>query len=243
MGGPGHRQRFNQPANTATIVCTHVLRGGEAILRVVRDEDGDWQFVCARDHADESDALVVNLGRVVDLDPTVVEVARMPRDRHASREAVGKPWTVVDASEQKVRDDVRQHGWHVVIIPDDDEGPGFAYSIGMEKTLGHPEIILFGLPGELMHWMINQIGGRVRDGERLEPGTRIDGLLEGAACVLQPVAPVHFRDHFGYALWFYLGPSFRALQCFWPARATGLFPWDDGAPDDLRERQPDLRLA
>lgn len=33
-----------------------------------------------------------------------------------------------DDDEQRVIDDVRQYGWHVVVINADDEGPGFAYS-------------------------------------------------------------------------------------------------------------------
>lgn len=36
-----------------------------------------------------------------------------------------------DADEQRVIDDVRKFGWHVIGIEEDAEGPGYAFSVGM----------------------------------------------------------------------------------------------------------------
>lgn len=40
-----------------------------------------------------------------------------------------------DADEQRVIDDMERYGWLVVRIEADEEGPGFAYSVGMFHTI------------------------------------------------------------------------------------------------------------
>ena len=39
-----------------------------------------------------------------------------------------------DDDERRVIEDVQQYGWHIVGVEDDQEGPGFAYSIGLYHT-------------------------------------------------------------------------------------------------------------
>jgi Domain of unknown function (DUF4262) len=41
---------------------------------------------------------------------------------------------------EKVVADLETFGWHVVCVKEDSVGPAFAYSIGLQKTFGHPEI-------------------------------------------------------------------------------------------------------
>lgn len=64
----------------------------------------------------------------------------------------------VDHHGRKVRADIAEFGWHVVLVLEDEEGPPFAYSIGLQHSFGHPEIIMFGLRHESMHGIINWIG-------------------------------------------------------------------------------------
>lgn len=53
--------------------------------------------------------------------------------------------TPADDNDQKLLDDVQGHGWHVIGVEADNEGPAFAYSIGLYQTFGHPEVVVFGL--------------------------------------------------------------------------------------------------
>lgn len=230
---------FSEASRAAVFACARVAHEQHPILCVVHDGEGDWQFLCDGSHEDE-EPVVLCLGDVIVMDPTVCEVRDLRCGHSATRTERGGAWTIVDDLEADVRDNIDTHGWHVMIVRADGDGPDFAYSIGMEKTLGHPEIIVFGLREELMHAMINSIGHRVRAGESLVPGQPIADVLDGVDCILAPVHPTRLRDHFGYALWFYEGPRFRALQCFWPGKLNGRFPWDDDA-DDIAQMQPDLR--
>lgn len=144
-----------------------------------------------------------------------------------------------DADEQRVIDDVRQYGWHTIGIEDDPEGPGFAYSVGMFHTLGHPEIIIFGLPVDSMMSIVNYIGEEVRQGASFQDGQESDQILEGYRCVFRAVPEELYPEYFGYAMWFYRPASFPVLQCVWPDR-DGRFPWHHDFDSQLYARQPVL---
>lgn len=128
-------------------------------------------------------------------------------------------------------------GWAVLCIPDDDEGPGFAYSLGLFETHGHPEVILVGLKTETMYGLVNHIGRRVKDGDRFEPGMPCEGVVDRFPVWFLPVARENYREYLGYAGWYYRGPDFPALQCVWPDK-TGRFPWDAGVHPGMATRQP-----
>lgn len=51
----------------ACLTCAHVLNGSPVHL-VVRDADGEWQFLCSQTH-DATDARVIGLGEAVAIEP------------------------------------------------------------------------------------------------------------------------------------------------------------------------------
>jgi hypothetical protein len=149
----------------------------------------------------------------------------------------GSPPEPADEHDRKLLTDVKQYGWHVIGIEEDEEGPSFAYSIGLQHSLHDPEIIVFGLPVQLMHQIINGIGEKVRSGERFEHLDEWDDILDGYNVAFRNVERKHFRDYFGYARWFYRGDDFSALQCVWPD-SQHRYPWHPEAPAALIQRQP-----
>jgi hypothetical protein len=83
---------FDQPPDCAVITLRSIVFGGGPILHVTHDEDDHgWQFLGAGD-ADEKDAAVVGLKEIVQLDPSVLEVADMPPGWHAWRASKSSPW-------------------------------------------------------------------------------------------------------------------------------------------------------
>lgn len=85
------RWPFADPPNVATITVRQVLEGSP-ILYVSHDaDDGSWQFLTG-DEPQEKDGRVVALGTVVDLDPTVTELADLPLGSYAWRDTLGAPW-------------------------------------------------------------------------------------------------------------------------------------------------------
>jgi hypothetical protein len=145
--------------------------------------------------------------------------------------------TPEDDIERRVVDDVRAYGFHVIKVMEDEEGPGFAYSVGLFHTLEHPEILIVGLDLDVMHGMISGIHDQIREGRRFEARMQSAGILEGYECAFRVVAAKYYRELFGCAKWFYRGTDFPALQCVWPDMA-GNFPWMKDFNPQLRERQP-----
>lgn len=79
---------------------------------------------------------------------------------------------------------VRRHGWFVQYVggsvcsrpgcdcPQDD-GPAFAYTIGM-FGLGHPELLIFGVDPATAGGVLNDLGERIRAGAALVPGQMVE---------------------------------------------------------------------
>jgi hypothetical protein len=233
---------FADPENVAVFTLERVVRGESPILRVTHDEeDGGWQFLDGGEVAIE-EASLVSLRQMTRLDPSLLELGDLPIGWVAERIGSGEPWRRAPARteedrEAKIVSDIEAVGWHVVLIPEDEEGPSFAYSIGLFRTFGHPEVIVLGLDPDLMHPMINLIGDQVRQGHRFADGEAASGILDGYDVTFRSVARRHYPEHFGYAHWYHKGADFPALQCLWPDR-HGRFPTDAGYAEALRARQP-----
>lgn len=150
----------------------------------------------------------------------------------------------LSALDAKVLTEIHTDGWQVtgVLGREAEQGPDFAYSIGLFHSLVHPEVILFGLPLETCMKAVNVIGIDVKAGKRYAADHIYSGILQQPhQCAFREVQPQHYRDHVGYALWFYEADPFPLLQCFW-SDEEGRFPWDEGCSDYARDAQPLLYL-
>lgn len=86
---------FDQPRNAATITVWPILRRIEPITFVSHDaSDHGWQFLnIGNDKAvNMADASVVGLEEIVDLDPSVLELADLPPGWCAWRSDAASPW-------------------------------------------------------------------------------------------------------------------------------------------------------
>ena len=139
----------------------------------------------------------------------------------------------------QMRADIATYGWHVIAVYEDDEGPGFAFTIGLFRRFEHPELIVFGLPPETMHLMLNGAGAAVRGGRTYGVDKDYDDILERYNCTFRPVPRSHYEEYLGSARWYYDGDDFPVLQLIWPDR-DHRYPWV--APSDawIRTAQPVL---
>ena len=146
----------------------------------------------------------------------------------------------LSAPDRKLLNDISEFGWHTtgVFASRGEQGPEFAFSVGLFHSFGHPEVVLFGLPLERCIKVVNVIGTEVKAGRHYESDHDYgDVLQEPYRCAFKEVHQSHYRDHVGYALWFYEDNRFPLLQCFWPDK-QGLFPWDDECNDHVKRAQP-----
>ncbi|MEX5832859.1 hypothetical protein AB3332_23045 [Ralstonia solanacearum] len=85
---------FRDPPNVAVIATRSVVFEQDWIAHVSHDlEDGAWQFRGSQTmQTQESEAVVVSLRKIVELDSTVKELANLPLGWHAWRAAEGASW-------------------------------------------------------------------------------------------------------------------------------------------------------
>ena len=138
-------------------------------------------------------------------------------------------------ADRKLLSDIQDHGWHVVKVLG--EFPEWAFTVGLHQTHKHPEIVLFGLPPDLMHHMLNEIGSDIAGGQSLETGKRYDSYLENVDVAFQPVHNNWYNPLLGFARWYYGGSDFPVFQCCWPDMDNNL-PWDDNFNSTLFDRHP-----
>jgi hypothetical protein len=83
---------FEDPPNVAVITTREVMHGGAWIAFVSHDEDdGGWQFH-GPDEADVESAMVVGLGRIIEMDPTIAQLADLPVGWQAWRASQAASW-------------------------------------------------------------------------------------------------------------------------------------------------------
>jgi hypothetical protein len=238
-------------------VCTsRVAHERFAVLQVSHDWDGDWQFLDAT--SDElGEPVLLCMGCVFERDPSLREIADLPLGWSAFRPAVGDPWErwekepedaedddhvclSKEEGEKKALEDIEKYGLHVISVTGDEENPPFTYSLGIERSLGQPELIVIGLRSGVAHAAINELYRQMKDGLQLKPGIFVEDLLGGDfSCRLDEVLPEQFKDFMFWTTWLHEGTNYRVFQIVYPSTAN-VYPWEPDAPDAFKQWQPML---
>jgi hypothetical protein len=83
---------FDQSRNCATISQRQIFQEEKPILFVSHDEDDHgWQFLSGEEFTEE-DAFVVGLEEIVQLDPSVLDIADLEPGWIATRESISDTW-------------------------------------------------------------------------------------------------------------------------------------------------------
>ncbi|GJI93767.1 hypothetical protein RugamoR57_04850 [Duganella caerulea] len=243
---------------TATFCTDKVAREGFDVLRVVHDFNGDWQFLDGT--TDEpGECVMLCLGCLFEKHSDIAAIADLPRGWGACRDAAGAKWERWELEPEDEQDDdeedvphncggpeadakaladIEKYGLHVISVLEEDEHPPFTYSIGIEQSLGMPELIVIGLKSNIACSVINECYRQMKERRAIAPGERIAGLLGGDfECVIGEASAEQVADYMHWASWLNKGGPFRAYQIIWPS-TTGVFPWEPGASDWLIARQP-----
>ena len=128
-----------------------------------------------------------------------------------------------------------EHGWMVQGVSptpaDPSWTPRFSYTVGLERTFGHPELIVLGIDTRPAYDVLARVVERIRAGEAFAPGDRATGVVEDVEVVFGDVQEDHRRANLTFADWVYHRRPFRALQVLWSDDGERL----SGDPGDLME--------
>ncbi|WP_082765655.1 MULTISPECIES: DUF4262 domain-containing protein [unclassified Phenylobacterium] len=152
--------------------------------------------------------------------------------------ALSAPENALDDGERAFVASIREHGWFRTSVLADDNQSGFSYTTGFWLTLGHPELIVFGLKSETTHAVLWDVFRDLKSGKRFPVRSRIADLFGNHQACLFPVDRANYPEHLGWSRWFYGGDEFPCLQLVWPDR-EGTFPWETGF-DVMVGLQPDI---
>ena len=161
-------------------------------------------------------------------------------------DAATQAW--LDQEDARVADVIRRHGWYIQYVGGgmcsrpgcdggDDEGPAFAYTVGL-FGLGHPELLIFGVYPEDALAVLNDLGEQIMAGANLLPGQLITFAHWPHRIVAEAVP--NPGDIVFTANRFYQRPdeaSVPVLQLSYDDDA-GRFPWEEEYSDPERQPRP-----
>jgi hypothetical protein len=142
-------------------------------------------------------------------------------------------------TEQEVLASVEADGLHVVEVPETADAPGCSYSVGLWHSFEQPEVIVFGLPGEIARDLLDAIADEAAEGVTFAAGGKHEGLLHGFPVRFVAVPRERIAANLPLACWAHEGDDFPVLQLVWPDK-QGRWPWDPSTREGFREAQPVL---
>lgn len=151
---------------------------------------------------------------------------------------VCRPQDDHDEDDRCCIDSVKSHGWQVISTGAEggSSEPAFAYTVGLLHSADQPELLISGLPTELMNTVLNDVAARVLDGLPLSPGAGVEGALRLAPLVCEEIDSAAVEHTLSWSCWFHRR-SVRGLQLVWPD-TSGRFAWQPGAGDGVDKLQP-----
>lgn len=140
---------------------------------------------------------------------------------------------------ERIHQNIEKYGCHVTHVMEDEDGPSFTYSTGIQKHTGQPEVLVSGLDKDMSHFLVNEYNYRIKDGERFAADKFYDEFLEGFQVTFKDIDQKHYDDYLCCCQWYYDGDYFRALHMIWPSM-EGIWPWEKKATKEYRYFLPRL---
>lgn len=141
--------------------------------------------------------------------------------------------------------DIESGEFTVAALIGDDHRCDWAYTVGLDRCLGHPELVIVGLEADFGGALLELLGNQVADGLQIRPGDEVE-VIDGLVLRARTVDPI-WRS---MGEWFTLGQTVMAwwglrwpetLQLLWPD-GNGQYPTTSGDPRWILE-QPMLSIA
>jgi len=138
-------------------------------------------------------------------------------------------------SKEKIKENIRKHGWHFLFVFDPNgEREDFSYTIGLEESFNHPEIIVFGLKKDSSHAILTDIVEDIKSGATMESDKKLGNVIGGDLEVMfKPLISSAYKEYLGTAVDYY-SRQFRAQVMFWPDKANKL-PTESGCEVTIQD--------
>ncbi len=127
-----------------------------------------------------------------------------------------------------IEENIKKHGWQYQFVFDDKgEKTDFSYTIGLEESFSHPEIMIFGLKREQMHAILSDLVDDIKEGRVFNPNEKTGDVVAGDfEAIFKPLKEEFFSEYAGIAKQYYKRP-FRVFVMLWPDR-NNILPTEPG---------------
>ncbi len=136
--------------------------------------------------------------------------------------------------EQKILKDIKEYGWHVIHVLENEEGQKYSYTIGLAETFGHSEIAISGLPPDTCKMIFSEIVESIKSKTTFTEDIEYDNILDGYNCIFKIIDTKKFSELFGKAEWYYKTSKYSVLQLFYPDKQNN-FPWNENYAMSVQE--------
>jgi hypothetical protein len=138
----------------------------------------------------------------------------------------------LSGADRELVENVERFGWSFMYVSPTKGDPEpqlfWGYTIGVYRTWGHPDLILFGPPVEAAHGILANAIELVASGKRLEPRVEYHEILANHRCQFLDVDPSWYGAFLGFAQWYYeSADGFPVRQLVIPDK-KGRYPWNIG---------------
>lgn len=137
----------------------------------------------------------------------------------------------------QTKEHIEEYGLSVVMIESTKYLPSFAYSVGLKENYNHPEIICFGLNTQILHEIINDVGGIIKTEGKINNEKEYDNIFQNTRAKFLKIDERNIEDYFGVAMKYYDSKEFKGLQLIWTDR-NNKFPWEEGFEEEFKFKQP-----
>lgn len=131
-------------------------------------------------------------------------------------------------SSASIKEHIQKHGWRFQYVFDaEGKKEDFAYTIGLEESFDHPEVMIFGLERGTMHALLQEVVDAIRGGADFKPGQRYAEILSGDYEVMfKQLNDGAYPEYAGMATDYYERP-FRIYVMLWPDK-NNILPTEPG---------------
>ncbi|GEP43479.1 DUF4262 domain-containing protein [Brevifollis gellanilyticus] len=135
---------------------------------------------------------------------------------------------------------IAQHGFSTVSVKG--KTCSYSYTVGLFKSYGHPEMLVFGLPPSTAHGVLSDMAHQAREGAPFDMSKPTDRLFADCDAFFVRVPEEEFQDYVLSAIRFNDGEEFPVFQVVWPSGKDGCYPWDADVDPEFVALQPILGI-
>lgn len=134
---------------------------------------------------------------------------------------------------------IQNPGWQNIAVGADDINPGFVYTVGLEHSFSHPELITVGLSAKSAAIVFNLIGNFIKEENKINVD-QVYTQFSTVPLMFKKVESEYKENYFGTAIGYYGSKdAFEVLQMVWSDK-EGNFPWEDSCDIQTKFIQPIL---